>query len=176
MITLTIDKNNIVTEIGGEWDEAAKAGHAQEALSKDKVIGKEIEHYLGSDTTQMYYDAIFKLCRLKNETIVRDYRCDSPTHERYMRMTIIPLKNNAIEMQHELIKEIPFKNDVNIEDMKNSKHMSYKYAKRCSICNRLLYPDSDVWHFPEELNQEKALNVKVIHTVCPKCKNKNWIN
>lgn len=175
MITLTIDQHNMIQSVGGEWNHAAQEGGALDILSTEKVIGKNIEIYLGSDTTQMYYDALYKLCRLKKETITRDYRCDSPTHERYMKITLIPLENSAIEMQHVTIKEIPFKHAVHIEDMKDSSIKNIAYTKRCSICNRLKYPNSEVWSFPEELNDKKPLHIKVIHTVCPDCKNKNWL-
>lgn len=174
IIKLVIDKKNKIIAIGGEWDSAAKQGNAVESLAEDKVLGKSIESFLGGDVTQMYYDAVFKLCRLKNETIVREYRCDSPTHRRYMKMVLTPLEDGSIQMTHETLKEIPFENEVTIVDKTLEKNFMSVHTKRCSICNRLLYPNSNKWVSPEELSEEKPLYVKVIHSVCEDCKNINW--
>ena len=176
-VILTIDKSNIITAVGGSWNKAAQEGNASETLAPENVIGKSIEKFLGGDVTQMYYDAVFKLCRLKNEVLERDYRCDSPTHERYMKMRLIPLEKNQIRMEHELIKEVPFVNQVNILDITHSKEVKSNiglFVKRCSICNKLNCPQSELWLAPENISKEKPVNIKVIHTVCQDCKNKKW--
>ena len=176
-ITLSIDKHNIITNVGGAWVKSAMTANSLKMLHPKKIIGKTIEKFLGGDVTQMYYDALFKICRLKQESIIRQYGCDSPTHQRFMQVTLNPEENNSIGMIHETLEEIPFKNRVTVKDVNYEVNKQIKkYVKRCSICNRLLNPTTKQWEFPEEMNQEAPLNVFVIHTVCPKCKKTNWIS
>jgi len=176
-VTLSIDKKNVITDVGGAWIQSATTAHSLNALQPKKIIGKPIEKFLGGDVTQMYYDALFKICRLKTETITRQYRCDSPSHQRFMQVTLSPRDDNSIDMLHETLKEIPFKNSVTITDIDcQTNHTIKKYIKRCSICNRLLNPATNKWEFPEEINQDAPVDVFVMHTVCPECQKRNWIS
>jgi hypothetical protein len=176
IITMTIDRHNIITDVGSAWVDVAAKGGASDTLAPQNVIGQPIENYLGGDVTQMYYDAVFKLCRLKNEVLTRAYRCDSPTHQRFMQLTLTPKADGSIEMLHETLKEIPFENSVNIVDMhKETTLRAPAYTKRCNICNRLQYPNQTRWLAPEDLSQNAPLHVKVIHTICPDCKAIDWI-
>lgn len=172
LIIVKIDDQNIIISIDGNWDDTARKGKALEFLKKEKVLGKKIEHFLGEDHTKMFYETIFYRCRYTKKTLVRNYRCDSPTHERHMQVTLIPLEKSDIKMVHETIKEIPFKNDVNIEFIKNDAYNTTSYTQRCSVCNRLLYPNSTYWVFPEDINENENLYIKVINTVCNHCKEK----
>jgi hypothetical protein len=175
IVKIIVDKKNKIIALGGEWDNAAKEGGASESLTKERVIGQNIESYFSGDVTQMYYDAIFKLCRLKNETIEREYRCDSPTHKRYMVMRLIPLGDGSIEMQHETLEETPFEHEIVIQDKTPQVQNGFtSYTKRCSVCNQLQYPNGKKWVSPEELCKEESLHIKVIYTVCSLCKNKTW--
>jgi len=176
-VTVSIDKKNVITDVGGAWIKSAATAYSLGALHPKKIIGKPIENFLGGDVTQMYYDALFKICRLKQATITRQYRCDSPTHQRFMQVTLSPEQDNSVAMLHETLKEIPFKNSVTVTDINSEvNHTIKKYLKRCSICNRLLNPMTNKWEFPEEINQDAPVDVFVIHTVCPDCKEKNWIS
>jgi len=178
VVIYTIDKKNKIIDIGGSWQEAAQQGNADHQLSRENVIGKPIEDFVCSDETQMYYDAIFKLCRLKKQAITRKYRCDSPSHKRYMRVTLKPLKNGSIELYHETLKEDPFENTVTTYELKsaiepNSGSISL-INKRCSMCNRIQPPQEKTWYTPEELSKHDAVKFQVIHTVCIDCRNIDW--
>lgn len=173
IVTYVIDKNNIIVEIGGAWREAAQKGNATDSLAIERVIGQPIENYVCSDVTQMYYDAVFKLCRLKQEILVRDYRCDSDHLKRFMRVTLTPFQDGRIELRHETLREEPFSNSVQVHEEKPS--APSVNTKRCSICNRLNLPDrQSEWLLPESIAQQGPVDLKVIHTVCPDCKAINW--
>ncbi len=173
-LSITIDKNNTIIAISEEWGSIALDAGVAHMAPREAFIGKNIESYLGGDVTQMYYDALFKLVRLRREKIEREYRCDSFTHERHMLMRLIPLEDGAIEMQHKRLHEKAFAHSVTIESDSQNLQSTYEYIKRCSVCNALLFPHEAEWMAPESLSQEKALHLKVIYTVCPLCKNKNW--
>ena len=172
-ISITIDNKNRISEISDGWSAAALSANATALMHKEEFVGKSIELFLGGDNTQMYYDALFKLVRLKGEVMERKYRCDSFTHERHMLLRLIPKENSSIEMQHFTLSERPFSHEVVITSAPKNE-LAFEYIKRCSICNSLLFPDASEWMPPEELSLKSALHLRVIHTVCPTCKNKNW--
>lgn len=89
-VEFVVDRNNRICEIGEGWEDAARTGGAEGVLSRDVVLNTPIELCMHDDNTQMFYDAVFKLCRLRNEKMWREYRCDSKTHKRFMRVTLIP--------------------------------------------------------------------------------------
>ena len=95
-VVYEIDSTNKIISLGEGWNEAAKEGGAQKELGEEEVVGSYLQSHVASDPTKMYYDAVFKLCRIKNEPLEREYRCDSPTHKRFMKMTLYPLENNII--------------------------------------------------------------------------------
>jgi len=172
-----IDKHNLIIHIGGDWENAANMADVQQELNPDKVIGRLVFDFICSDSTRMYYDAVFKLCRLKQSQATLDYRCDSPTHKRFMQLTLFPLKDFGIRLQHDLVREEPFDHTLDVKenlDYTPSQQVIITPNKRCSICNRLQLAGETVWVYPEELVEKQPLSLKVIHTICSECKNINW--
>lgn len=175
-VFMSISRHNTVEAVGGQWVEAAAIGGAADSLAPNKVVGQPIECYLKGSVTQMYYDALFQLCRLRNEVIVRKYRCDSPTHQRFLQMTLTPKNDGGIDILHEVLKEVPFENRVTVVDDGDGPGRALSlYSSRCSICNRLQFPGDSAWLPPEDLSRQAPLVAKVIHTICPDCSEINWI-
>ncbi|MBN2644681.1 MAG: hypothetical protein JXR59_04315, partial [Desulfuromonadaceae bacterium] len=117
-------------------------------------------------------------CRLRNEPLTRDYRCDSPTHQRYMRVTLYPEGDGSILMKHETLREVPFSHPVVIRDMSRESPAPAQIASarvlRCSMCNRLKLKEAETWSSPETLSEHETKTFHVIHTVCPDCRSTIW--
>lgn len=167
-IIVTIDNENTITQISGAWDTTALSANASSEILEDSIIGANIIDYFRGSVTKMYYTTLFKFSRLSDEPLIKEYRCDSPTHQRYLSMTLKSKNDGSITMYHSLLKEIPFSNEVTIEEVLNVPD-AQKYIQRCSICNKLKYPDAEIWSAPEELSKLNSLDLKVFHTVCPAC-------
>lgn len=182
--SLVVDKLNRIVSINDEcWMEQAKLGNAEEALQPKNVLDAFLSDFIRDDNTTMYIEAVMSLCRLRKEPIYREYRCDSPTHKRFMELELIPKENGHIEMVHYLIKEEPFDAEVNIIDIASKKNELEKpktankhrnYYLRCSMCNALMPPDSTEWIEPGELVKGTEGPFKVIHTICNKCSSTLW--
>ncbi|MGC9457447.1 MAG: hypothetical protein ACP5DC_07955 [Halothiobacillaceae bacterium] len=172
-IRLVIDDQGIITDIGGGWDKAAKEGGAAEKLAVDSVIGKPLAGFIGSDATRMYYNAVFKLARLRGQTLTREYRCDSPTHKRFMEVTVTPRPDGHIEMLHQLLHEEPFAHQLLPVPVARSDPRQGT-ALRCSICNRVRLPGQREWVEPATLVESEDKTLSVIHTVCTDCKHADW--
>lgn len=176
MVSLAVDRFDRIIALSQNWSEVAMEGHAQVALAPKKLVTKPLGFFIRGDDTRLYTEASLKLCRLRNETLYRHYRCDTPSHKRFMKLELVPLPNKAVQMNHFLLEMEPFANPVNIDDVAEQSHSAtgiFKYV-RCSMCNALKAVGSQQWVDPDKLSAEAASDVKVIHSVCPNCKAKAW--
>jgi len=175
-VILIVDELGIIESVGGGWEQAADAGGAAENLKPQNVIGRPLGCLVGNDVTRMYYETVFKICRLRRKTLSRNYRCDLPTHKRFMQVTLTPLARGRVEMRHQLLHEEPFDNVFTSTEADESSGSSSALALRCSVCNQLRLSGSQSWVEPETLVGEAPRQLSVIHTICPACKNTNWIH
>ncbi|MFW6343049.1 MAG: hypothetical protein ACOC00_08505 [Halothiobacillaceae bacterium] len=172
-IRVVIDDQGVITDIGGGWAQAAEQGGAADALAVDRVIGRPLARFVGSDATRMYYNAVFKLARLRRQSLTREYRCDSPTHKRFMEVTVTPLSDGGIEMLHQLLHEEPFEHAFTPMPVTRP-DARLGTAVRCSICNRIRLAGTQEWVEPERLVEQQARTLSVVHSVCPDCKQHDW--
>lgn len=176
-VSLTVDRFDRIIAVSDNWDEVAQQGKAKTSIQNNQVLGKEFNSFIRDERTRMYFDASLKLCRVRNETLFRTYRCDSPTHKRFMELELVPLPNKSVAMNHYLLKEEPFANLIEIEDVEDKQnpfHAGIFQYVRCSLCNALKPVGSHEWLEPATMVTEHAQQFKVIHSVCPDCKAKVW--
>ncbi|MBN2664846.1 MAG: hypothetical protein JXR68_14460 [Bacteroidales bacterium] len=171
-VSYKINKDNIIVDIFDDWIRAAVTGKASNLADLNNVIGKNILSYFHNDTTQMYYNTVFQKCRLLQQKHSLEYRCDSPTHKRYMKMELVPFANKDINILNYLLKEEPFSYPIYIhESTKNNKTL---YNIRCSICNNIKLKGENQWIKPDALTKVEEQSLFVIHSVCPDCQKKEW--
>lgn len=171
-VSYKINEKNIIIAIEDDWLLAAKTGKADDLLDINNVLETNLFSYISEDSTRMYYDVIFQKCRLFNKNHNIAYRCDSPTHKRFMEMHIHPLSNGHLSILNYLKKEELFNNPIHITE--KSIHTIKNPIKRCSICNDLKLKEKTEWVHPDLLAKEKEQHFFVIHSICPKCQNRNW--
>jgi hypothetical protein len=178
-VALVVDRYDVIQSVSSTWQQVADEGNASESLQQDKVIGNGLDRFIRGDSTRMYIEACLKVCRVKQQVMFREYRCDSPTHKRFMELQLTPLADGAVEMRHFLLREEPFEHRVNIQDISPTEKASsattkpYSYV-RCSMCNSLKKVGGDEWVLPENMGDQLVNITKVIHTVCSACQNKIW--
>ena len=173
IVIYTIDKDNRIISVDEGWEYASIIGGAKDSLEKNKIIGHFINDYISDEATQIYYDGIFKSCRLNQEVITNEYRCDSPSHQRFMKTTFTPHKNGNITLFNETLYQVPFQQKLFIEDKtKDIAESSSNIMKRCSICNRLISHNNLKWIEPKMIVEKENLHIDVVHTVCSDCKSK----
>ena len=180
--SLTVNRDNVIVEVGEDWLTQAEAGGARDQLAVNKVLNRPIGQFAKDDNTRMYIAACLSLCRIKKTTIFRPYRCDSPTHQRYMELELVPYENGQVEMVHYLLKSEPLQKSLNIEDVTElsdqvaALNEGVGYTLRCSMCNSIQLPGTDEWLDPADYVQLECArpHLNVIHTVCNCCKNQAW--
>lgn len=174
--SLVVDKLNRIVAVDDQWLHEAEKGQAEIELVPENILENFLADFIQDDNTTMYVEAILSLCRLRNERIYRPYRCDSPTHQRFMELELIPMQQGQVKMVHYLLKEVPFSTPITIEDVsKDSTPVTQTgYYLRCSMCNSLKAPGQQEWKDPSEIGSVNLSHFRVIHTVCEHCANVSW--
>lgn len=165
-VSYKIDSQNKIIEVYDSWKNAAEVGKASEKLDPNSVLDKYILNYVTGDVTKVYYYIMYTECRRLKKKLSLTYRCDSPTHKRFMEMEMTPEEDNCITIENFLLKEEPFKHPVHIKDETENLLIPPRFL-RCAICNSLKIDDE--WVLPENIPVNKEKEYKVIHSICPTC-------
>lgn len=173
LVELVLDVHNHIIEVSDSWDASAKAGNADSRLSASAVVGQPIDQFISGDSSLMYLESALKLCRLKKHTLFKTYRCDSPTHKRFMEMELQPLENGQVKISHYLIREEAFESPLYLKDVTRTA-CAQDLVVRCSMCNQLKKPGTQTWLPPEEFKASQEAPLNVIHSVCPACQVAIW--
>lgn len=165
-VSYKIDGQNKIIEVYDSWEKAAEVGKAAKDLDPNQIIDKYILSYVSGDLTKVYYYIMYTECRRLQKKLSLTYRCDSPTHKRFMEMEMTPGDQNTITIENYLLKEEPFEHPINIKD-ETDNLLSLTQILRCAICNSLKIEGE--WLLPESVIAEKEKEYRVIHTICPTC-------
>ena len=164
----SIDAENVIIDVFDDWIRAAVKGNGPKLLNVNQIIGTNLLLHIQDEPTRMYYSIMFQKTRQSKKTQKLEYRCDSPTHRRYMIMHIVPSSNDKLHIYNFLIKDEPFDYAIYVLEKPNSKGTE---ICRCSICNYLkLSPNGD-WIPPEDFVKNENKQLEVVHVVCPSCRN-----
>jgi uncharacterized CHY-type Zn-finger protein len=131
----TIDKDGKIIHVDLKWDLFALENQGKINVLKDQILGRKVTDFIVGDHVRMWYESLITLARVSGKRVEREYRCDSPTHKRYMLMMLIPFKNGNLRIDHYLLKEEKIEKKIEID-------FSGKYSNiitRCSSCNRFYY-------------------------------------
>ncbi|KAA0875920.1 hypothetical protein [Nitrincola tapanii] len=172
-IVVIVNAENAIIEVAEGWTTAAKRQGADAQLAPEQVKGLDLADYIGSEVTCVYYEAALKLCRMKNTAICREYRCDSPTHKRFMQVILTPKAEGCVEMRHRLLHESPFKQRLDLRFADREPKLK-GFHLRCSLCNSIKLENQSEWLAPESLLTDQPQKLAVIHGVCPNCEATHW--
>ncbi len=168
-MTYTLDKGDTIVAVSGQWDEFARNNNGEKTLASH-VVGRKLERFIVGDTTRMFVLTMIMSARHLQRPIYRPYRCDSPTHKRFMEMIIQPRAEGRLEVIHRELYCEPLLHRARLVAV--SPGSGATYAKRCSLCNRVQV--EGVWSELDDAIESRRLQVeasglKVIYGVCPDC-------
>lgn len=159
LTSYTVDNNDLIVDIGGDWDDFATANDGS-ALA-DAVLGTSIWSHISGDTSRMFLDTLLRRARSTLQPIEKKYRCDTPTERRIMNMELIPQPTRRVTVRHSLVDAQRSDIVVNIIPGERSSDC----VKRCTICNSIKL--NGVWSDPFDLEGDQTY--KVIYGICEKC-------
>lgn len=124
-----IDGDDRFVYVNAEWHRFAAQNDASPALNK--ILGKSIWDYISGRETGELYRMLLQRVRTFSATVEFEFRCDSPTVRRYMRMTILPRRFRQISfvcvIQNEVAKVPPLPLASELQGR----------IKICSLCNKI---------------------------------------
>jgi hypothetical protein len=162
-----LDREDRIVRVSGGWDAFALENEGEKAVS-ERVTGRKLFEFITGDTTRMWMSAIIGLARVSGKELERQYRCDTPLIQRYMRMRIVPEKNGELRLEHIVFRE-----------KERSKPVFFVTGgaretvmdRRCSMCGRVFR--DGVWIEAESVPDYPAegREIPVVYTICELCWN-----
>ncbi|THH37138.1 hypothetical protein E4Z66_09405 [Aliishimia ponticola] len=155
-----IDQQDVIVGIGGDWDTFALQNDSPSAQAAE-VTGYPLWDSVEGFETMSYLNALFFAVRRKGIPLNLRYRCDSPKMARLFNMTISPLRENGLRVEHVQIAPGPHMQHQTAVDF--SLHYS---PKKCSVCCAFLIGDEwvDPFTLPTTVDFPKGVGL------CEHCK------
>lgn len=133
-IIYRLDRNYRIDFISGPWDDFARNNGGEKVLVRD-VAGRSLWAFVRGDSTRMWLQALLERVRASGDPLERDYRCDSPQLQRFMRMRVAREDGQGLSMTHELLEARPRARPVHIYYWASEPEPGT--TVRCSICGRI---------------------------------------
>ena len=162
--TYRLDKNNRILSVGGPWDEFAQANGGIAACAS-RIQGRLIWEFVSGDITRMWIEVLLQLVIVRQETMERTYRCDSPDLKRFMRMRITPDGSGILRVEHALLSVEKRINPVYVRPLALASGRRARF--RCGICGRI--ENEGAWVEPDAKHGGASGIVTVLYTVCQGC-------
>jgi hypothetical protein len=166
----TIDRENVITSVGGDWD-AFATGNEAASLCGTSVVGRSLFEFIDGEETQRIYRLLLRRVRALDAPILVPFRCDSPELRRHMRLEIEPLRERAIEFRGVFVaaERRPL-----LRLVARNASRSEALLVSCSFCLRIRLA-GDEWVEAEDAVVRLGLLAReriprLAHGVCPACK------
>ncbi|MEQ8667579.1 MAG: hypothetical protein RIC12_00315 [Pirellulales bacterium] len=164
-----VDECDSITQVSEMWLAFARENGAPQ-LTSSYVVGKSLWDFVAVKLLRDLYSAVHAKVRAEGQPAVIQFRCDSPSLRRHMRMTIRSLTAGHLEYSCVLLQSEP-QAELKLIDVQQSN--SEEWVTMCSICKRGLL-ESIGWleaiDFATRLRLfEKSELPRVRHNLCPSC-------
>lgn len=157
----TLDRQDRIIAVSDGWDRFALDNDGPTACAAH-VLGGRLVDAIDGDPVRMFMTAILMRVRASGQAEVIPYRCDSPTVKRFYTMTVRPLMQGAVRVEHFLDREEKAHVEIRVRPARPGQFGRL----RCSICCRL--KEEDGWRDP--FDGDADCDLRVVHTVCEDCK------
>ncbi len=167
-----LDATDAIVSVDRWWLAFAKENSAT-GLNEASVIGRVVWDFISDQPTQILYKEIHDYVRSTGNSITVPFRCDSPTLQRYMELTIHKQADRGLLYESHLIRVAPQRRLAVLEpDQKRS----HDFLTMCSFCKRsLIEPEGwlDIENISLKLRMyERQAVPELRYTVCPECTNR----
>jgi hypothetical protein len=166
-----LDADDVIEFVDRWWLAFASENNAGE-LKEPAVLGRKVWDFIADDPTEELYREIHERVRTLGKPIEVPFRCDSPTLQRFMQLTISKLDEGRLMYESKLLKT---KVQGRLSALDPAKEKSEAVLTMCSFCKRALMEPSG-WLELENISlklrlydQQKVPALR--YTVCPDCSN-----
>lgn len=163
-VEFILDAEDRIIRVNSSWSAFARANGAPE-LAVDAILGKPLLDFISGKVTREYVQRLLSAARHRRQGVGLDYRCDSPTTKRYMRMEAAPWEGGEIRFTHRVMRIEARPAPLCFE---KATERGRDTLVRCSACNRLKWQNAWVEGEALPLGGGRA-PIRVIYGVCPAC-------
>ena len=163
-----LDRGDRVTKVCSHWSDLARQRMAMQ-LDEEMVLGRSLWDFVQGGATQRLYDTLIHHARTTGRKLTFNYRGDSPSAIRYMRMVLLPGHHGVVRFRSELLHEQSRQRSVYFTHVAYPQHPE---LLQCGLCNRLEH--NGRWYTLEDaLRTTDAIDdlfpTEVGDTVCDGC-------
>ena len=165
-----IDEADTITRVSDNWLQFAEENLASISCSPENVVGRSLWDFVQDKETRHLYEMILTRARNTDRTYRFPFRCDAPHKRRYLEMTVVPLKEGAVEFKSEILRE---EEREPVELLDKDLERTEDLVKICSMCKKIALPDNR-WVEVEEAVAcldlfGKPRLPRLSHGICPPC-------
>jgi hypothetical protein len=166
-----VDDSNVIVDVDHWWLAFARENNAAQ-LNETSVVGRLLWEFISDEPTRSLYKEIHDRVRSSGNPISVPFRCDSPTLQRYMQLTISKHHDGLLLYESTLIRTLPQRRFALLDP---EQKRSADFLVMCSFCKRSLIEPSG-WLELENISLKLRLFDQqtvpgLIYTDCPKCTN-----
>ncbi len=164
-----IDDADVVVDVDRWWLAFARENNAVE-LDESAVVGRRIWDFISDEPTQSVYREIHDHVRSTGTPVTVPFRCDSPTLQRHMQLTISREPDGKLLYESMLVRVVPQRR---LAALDRGEKRSEAFLTMCSFCKRSLIEPSG-WLELENISlklrmYERQTVPELRYTVCPEC-------
>ena len=169
MIRYTVDSDDKILRIDGDWDPFARVNDAPPELAASEVLGTCLWDWIHDEPTRRIYQVLLRGLRSHGRDIRFEYRCDSIDRRRYLSLHLSSdPATGHITFESRLRREED--RDVALAVAAETRGV-HSNVRMCSICRRV---QGQQWAEAESVaaNEglfDRDLPLHVIYTICPTC-------
>jgi hypothetical protein len=164
-----VDRADVLVWVDVLWLAFAHENGAAE-LTEESVLGHSLWEFVAGDETCGLYREMHARVRSSGKAVVLPFRCDSPTLQRHMRMTISSEEAGQL-LYESLLTKVEPQRHLGILDATLPR--SNAFLTICSCCKRALLEPIG-WLAVEDISLrlglfERPKVPEMRHTICPEC-------
>lgn len=166
-----VDSRDVIAAVSDSWNCFAVQNGAPE-LQRERVVGRPLWDFVSGAEVRYIYAQILDRVRASDAPVLLPFRCDSPERRRFMRLSISPILEGALQLDAVLVREEQRPTLVLLEPEASR---SEQVLILCSWCKRARV-DADDW-----LDLEAAVPrldllgrspPRLSHGICSSCERK----
>ncbi len=165
-----IDSTDTIVSVSENWSTFADANAWGGLLRPEDVVGHNLWDFIQGSETQYLYREVFKRVREGISSRSIPFRCDSPSEKRYLKLFIVALPEEQIEITSNILQTVP-RNPISL--LKADKSLSTDFVTVCSMCKKIQVSPRQWTEIEEALAELRLFEVdempQLTHGICQSC-------
>ena len=174
---LILDSQNRIADLDKNWDEQLLV--PIDSMLAKNLVGQPYFNFISGDPTQLTLSAMLQFVRVKQESSLREYRCDAPFEARWCSMEVSPLGGGEVRITHDILRteklQKPYGRIALPESppFGNASHKRVDKILRCSFCCKFKWGHAFVtptdYSVLAGMAVEEAFDQPCRYIICDEC-------